>query len=339
MLDNAIQPLIDQLASGAHLSFEQAARAFQIVMNGGATPAQMGAFLMALKLNGETADEIAGGASALRAKMTKVEAPAGTMDVCGTGGDMHGTVNISTAVAFVVAACGVSVAKHGGRAVSSQSGSADVLKALSINIEMSAERAAKCLRETGFTFLYAPHYHTAMRHVAPVRQELKTRTIFNLLGPLINPASPDFQLLGVYDKKLIRPLAEVLQKLGTKAAWVVCGADGLDEVSIAGRTYVAQLRDGVVTEFEITPEDAGRESEPLIGLKGGDVEHNTQALRSVLMGMKGAYRSAVILNAAAALVVAGKAADMKAGAALAEDAIDTAKAYGVLQKVMEASYG
>ncbi len=339
MLDNAIQPLINQLASGAHLTFEQSARAFQIVMNGGATPAQMGAFLMALKLHGETADEIAGGAMALRAKMTKVEAPAGTIDVCGTGGDMHGTVNVSTAVAFVVAACGVPVAKHGGRAVSSLSGSSDVLKELGINIEMNAERAAKCLRETGFIFLFAPNYHTAMRHVAPVRQELKTRTIFNILGPLINPASPDFQLLGVYDKKLTRTLAEVLQKLGTKAAWVVAGADGLDELSIAGKTHVAQLKDGAVTEFDVSPEDAGLTPEPLIGLKGGDVEHNAKELRSVLMGTKGGYRNVVVLNAAAALVVAGKAADLKAGAQLATDAIDTAKAYGMLQKLMDASHG
>lgn len=339
MLDNAIQPLITQLTDGAHLNFDQACRAFQIMMNGGATPAQMGAFLTALKLNGETANEIAAGATVMRAKATKVAAPAGTMDVCGTGGDMHGTLNISSAVAFVVAACGVPVAKHGGRAVSSQSGSADVLKLLGVNTDMNAERAARCLVDTGFTFLFAPNYHTAMRHVAPVRQELKTRTIFNLLGPLTNPAQPDFQLLGVYDKKLITTLAEVLGKLGTKAAWVVSGADGLDELSIAGVTHVAALKDGAMTTFDITPEDAGLEREALIALKGGDPETNAQALRSVLLGMKGAYRSAVILNTAAALVIAGKAADLKTGAAMATDAIDSGKAYGVLQKVMDASYG
>ncbi len=339
MSENAIQPLIDQLASGARLSFDQAARAFQIIMNGGATPAQMGAFLMALKLHGETADEIAAGAEVMRAKATKIAAPEGTIDVCGTGGDMHGTLNISSAVAFVVAACGVPVAKHGGKAVSSASGSADVLKMLGVNIEMKPERAASCLRDVGITFLYAPLYHTAMRHVAPVRQELRTRTVFNILGPLTNPAQPDFQLLGVYDRKLTRTLAEVLQKLGTKAAWVVCGADGLDEISIASATRVAQLRDGAVTEFDVTPEDAGLEREALIALKGGDPEHNAQSLRGVLLGSKGPYHSAVVLNAAAALVIAGKAADLKSAAAMAANAIDSGKAYKCLQQLVDASYG
>lgn len=332
-----MQPILAVLAGGGALPPDMAVRGFQMLMNGGATPAQAAAFLMALRLRGETVDEITAGASVMRMKATRIACPPGTMDTCGTGGDARGTYNISTAAAFVLAACGVPVAKHGNRSVSSLSGSADVLAQLGVKVDAEPAVAERCLRELGMCFLFAPKYHSAMRHVAPVRQELGLRTVFNTLGPLSNPAQPPLQLMGVYSAALVSPLAHVLKGLGTQAAWVVHGADGLDELSLAGPSHVAQLKDGEVSEFTVTPEDAGLERCDMSELKGESPEHNAQALRELLFGQKNAYRRAVLLNAAAGLVVAGKAATLAEGAAQAADVLDNGKAYAVLNKLIEMS--
>ncbi len=260
MTDHVFHSIIALLADGKNLSHDMAVRAFQIIMNGGATPAQMGAFLMGLRMKGETVEEITAGATAMRVKAQHIKAPPGAIDTCGTGGDARGTYNISTAVAFVLAACGVPVAKHGNRSVSSQSGSADVLKVLGVKVDAEIPVLERCLAECGICFLMAPKFHPAMRHVAPVRQELAMRTVFNLLGPLSNPAAPSYQLLGVYDAAWVEPLAHVLKELGTKAAWVVHGSDGLDELTLSGASTVAELKDGAVRCFEVTPEEAGPEA-------------------------------------------------------------------------------
>lgn len=338
MNDSPMQFSLNLLAAGKHLPRDVAERAFQIIMNGGATPAQMAAFLMGLRINGETIDEITAGATVLRAKMKTINAPAGTIDTCGTGGDSRGTYNISTATAFVMAACGVPVAKHGNRSVSSKSGSADVLEALGINVAMEPEQAERCLHECGITFLMAPKFHSAMRHVAPIRQELGLRTIFNMLGPLSNPAKPHFQLLGVYSKDLLEPFAHVLQQLGVEAAWVVHGHDGLDELTLTGTSFVAELKNGSIRTFEVTPAEAGLPSAMLEDLKGGDASVNAEAMRTALSGIENPYRNAVVYNAAAGLVIAGKAADLKQGATLAAAAIDNGEAFKVLQKLVLISH-
>jgi anthranilate phosphoribosyltransferase len=317
------------------LTRDEASRAFQIFMLGGATPAQMAAFLVALRMKGETVEEIIGAVLSVRAKAGKITAPDNAFDCCGTGGDNSGTYNISTAVAFVVAACGVPVAKHGNRAVSSRSGSADVLQALGVSIEADIPHMERALQEAGICFMMAPKFHTAMRHIAPIRQELKTRTLFNLLGPLANPASPNYQLIGVYSKEWIEPIALALKELGTKRAWVVHGADGMDELSTTGTSFVAELKDGAVRTFEITPEELGLERASLDDLIGGDTVENAKALHALLNGQTGAYRDIVLLNAAAGLVVTGKANDLKSGLALAAEAIDSAKAKHSLQKLVE----
>ena len=326
------------LAEKKNLPREQAVRAFQVLMNGGATPAQMAALLMGLRLKGETVDEITAGAVVMRAKATRIHTPAGCIDTCGTGGDAKGSVNISTAVAFVLAACGLPVAKHGNRSVTSQSGSADVLAALGVKIDAEVAVLERCLRECNIAFLMAPRFHPAMRHVAPIRQELGIRSIFNLLGPLSNPAAPAFQLLGVYHASLLLPMAEALRELGTQAAWVVCGADGFDELSISGPSHVACLKDGQITQFEITPQQAGLPQHPAEALKGGDAEHNAQALRHALSGMESPHRDAVLLNAAAGLVIAGKADDLAHGVAQAREAIDSGRAHSLLQKLILLSH-
>lgn len=331
---NEIQKFVSQAAEGKNLSQADAARAFQIIMHGGATPAQMAALLVALRMKGETVDEITGAATAMRAKMLRVTAPADCVDTCGTGGDGKGTLNISTAAALVTAACGVPVAKHGNRAVSSASGSADVLKALDVNIEVSADVSERLLLAQHFCFLMAPRYHPAMRHVAPVRQELGMRTLFNLLGPLCNPASPTRQLMGVYAKHLVEPIAHVLKNLGSTHAWVVHGEDGLDEISLSGITHIAELKNGAVRSFTLTPEDAGIAPAPLEALKGGDAAHNARAIEALLNGVKNPFRDAVALNAGAALVVAEKAADIREGVALAAAAIDSGKAKETLAAIV-----
>jgi len=319
------------LAEKRNLPQDLAERMFQIIMNGGATPAQMAAILMGLRIKGESIDEITAGAIVLRAKAAKITAPEGSMDTCGTGGDGHGTYNISTATAIVLAACGVPVVKHGNRSVSSKSGSADVLQALGIKVDAEIAVLEKCLSENNIAFLMAPKFHAAMRHVGPVRQELGLRTIFNLLGPLSNPAKPPFQLLGVYDKALAEPLAHVLAALGTKAAWVVHGHDRLDELTLTGPTNVCELKDGKMTSFEVTPEDAGLPRASLEELKGGDAGVNAKALEQAISGMDSAYKNAILYNTAACLLIAGKAADLKDGVAKARDAIDNGKAYKTLK--------
>lgn len=337
MIETAIHPAIALLADGKNLPAEMATRAFQIIMNGGATPAQIAAILMGLRIKGETIEEITAGAIALRVKAKKFVGVAGAIDTCGTGGDSRGTYNISTATAFVLAACGVPVVKHGNRSVSSKSGSADVLAELRVKIDAEPEICERALRECGISFLLATKFHPAMRHVAPIRQELGIRTIFNILGPLANPAAPDFQLLGVYSKRLVRPMAEVLKLLGTKAAWVVHGSDGLDELTLTGVSYVAELKNGEINEFEVSPQDAGLERVSLEDLRGQDPEYNAKALIEAISGMENAYRNAVVYNAAAGLVIAGKAANLKDGVALAKEAIDSAKAHKVLMKLVDVS--
>lgn len=329
--------VIGLLAEGKDLTRDSATRAFQVIMNGGATPAQMAAFLMALRLKGETIDEITGGALAMRAKAQHIKAPKGTIDTCGTGGDAKGTYNISTATAFVLAACDVPVAKHGNRSVSSLSGSADVLTYLGVNVNAETPVVQRCLDECNIAFLMAPRFHPAMRHVAPVRQELGIRTIFNLLGPLSNPAAPDYQLVGVYSKDWVEPLAHALKELGVKAAWVVHGADGLDELTLSGPTSVAELKDGKVRVFESLPGDAGVIGATIDEIRGKTPEYNAHALLHALSGAESAYRRAVLYNSAAGLMIAGKAANLKEGVVLAKEAIDSGKAHSVLKKLAEIS--
>ncbi|GAB4366919.1 MAG: anthranilate phosphoribosyltransferase [Kiloniellaceae bacterium] len=329
-----LKGLIGKVATGTTLSRAEAEQAFDIMMSGDATPAQMGGFLMALRVRGETVEEIAGAATVMRAKMTTVKRPEGAIDICGTGGDSTGSYNISTASQFVVAACGVPVAKHGNRAASSKSGASDVLEALGVNIEADFALVEKALAEAGTCFLMAQRHHSAMRHVGPTRVELGTRTIFNLLGPLSNPAKVKRQLIGVFAPEWIEPLARVLRELGHERAWVVHGAGGMDEVSTLGPTQVAELKDGRITTFEVTPADAGLPTAQLADIVGGDREHNAAALRALLQGQPGAYRDIVVLGSAAALIVAGKVDDLKAGAALATEAIDSGRALQVLERLV-----
>jgi len=331
--------LLAHVATGAPLNLAQARQAFEIMMSGDATPAQIGGFLMALRVRGETVDEITAAASVMREKVLRVDAPMDAIDTCGTGGDASGTFNISTAAAFVVAACGVPVAKHGNRALSSKTGSAEVLMALGVNIETSPELVSECVRKAGLGFMMAPRHHGAMKHVGPTRVELGTRTIFNLLGPLSNPAGAKRQLIGVFARQWVEPLAQVLANLGTERAWVAHGSDGLDELTTTGPSYVCALENGQVRSFDIHPADAGLELAQPVDLLGGDSEANANAIRDLLAGHKGAYRDIVLLNAAAALIVAGKAADLKAGAALGADAIDNGKAALVLERLIAISNG
>ncbi len=334
---DALRPTLNRVATGATLTPEQAEAAFELVMQGRATPPQIGGLLMAMRVRGETVDEIVGAVRAMRAQMAAVEAPANAIDTCGTGGDASGTLNISTAVAFVVAGCGVPVAKHGNRASSSRSGAADVLEALGVNLDAPLETATRTLREAQIGFLFAPRHHAAMRHVGPSRRDLGTRTVFNLLGPLANPAGARRQLLGVFGAEWVGPLAEVLRALGSERAWVVHGDDGLDELTTTTRSTVAELRDGAVTRFEVTPERAGVARAAPGDLKGGDARDNAAALRGLLHGVAGPYRDIVVLNAAAALVVAGEAPRLEQGAALARRSIDSGAAASRLEALVRAT--
>ncbi|SFB80064.1 anthranilate phosphoribosyltransferase [Tropicimonas isoalkanivorans] len=320
-MSDGLKPLIG-LAADRALTAAEAEAAFDALFEGEATPSQIGGFLMALRTRGETVEEITAAAKVMRAKCNAVRAPEGAMDIVGTGGDGKGTLNISTATAFVVAGAGVPVAKHGNRNLSSKSGSADALTQMGINVMVGPEVAERALAEGGICFMMAPMHHPAMRHVMPTRTELGTRTVFNVLGPLTNPASVKRQLTGVYTLDLIRPLAETLAALGSDAAWLVHGGDGTDELSIAGPSWVAELKDGDVREFDISPEDAGLPVHPFEAILGGTPEHNGRAFAALLDGEPGAYRDAVLLNAAAALLVAGKAADLKEGAEMARASID-----------------
>ncbi len=331
--------LLAHVATGAPLNLMQARQAFEIMMTGEATPSQIGGFLLALRVRGETVDEITAAASVMREKVLRVDAPADAIDTCGTGGDASGTFNISTAAAFVVAACGVPVAKHGNRALSSKTGSAEVLVALGVNIETSPDVVSECVRKVGLGFMMAPRHHGAMKHVGPARVELGTRTIFNLLGPLSNPAGTKRQLIGVFAKQWVAPLAQVLGNLGAERAWVVHGSDGLDELTTTGPSYVAALENGQVRSFEITPADAGLELAQPVDLLGGDSEANANAIRDLLAGHKNAYRDIVLLNAAAALIVAGKVSDLKAGVLQGAEAVDSGNAAKVLERLIAVSNG
>ncbi len=332
-----LKPFIAKVATGRPLERAEAEAAFDVVMSGAATPAQIGGLLMALRVRGETVDEIAGAVTVMRAKMLTVEAPADAVDVVGTGGDGAGSYNVSTCSAFVVAACGVPVAKHGNRALSSKSGAADVLAALGVRIELPPARISRCIEEAGLGFMFAPAHHAAMKHVGPARVELGTRTLFNLLGPLSNPAGVRRQMVGVFDAAWVEPIAHVLATLGSERAWVVHGADGLDEISNTGPTKVAELRDGTVRSFEVTPEEVGLPRVSIDALKGGDGAANAAALAAVLDGFPGAYRDIVLMNAGATLVVAGRAESLSEGVAQAAQAIDSGGARARLDLLVQVS--
>ncbi|GGG22891.1 anthranilate phosphoribosyltransferase [Caldovatus sediminis] len=333
--DTSLRPVLARLADGERLAESEAEHAFGIIMAGEATPAQIAGLLMAMRVRGETVAEMTGAVRAMRARMLAIEAPPGAIDIVGTGGDAAGTLNISTAAAFVVAGCGVPVAKHGNRALSSRSGAADAIAALGINLETPIERLAEVLREAGMVFLMAPRHHASMRHAAGPRVELGIRTIFNLLGPLANPARVRRQMTGAFAPQWLRPMAEALGRLGTERAWVVHG-QGLDELTLAGESQVVEIRDGRLREFTVSPEEAGLPRAPAAALKGGDPAENAAALVALLQGAPGPYRDVVLLNAAAALVVAGRAADLREGAALAARAIDSGAAAAVLEKLRKA---
>ncbi len=329
-MSDVLRPLIGIAATRA-LTRQEAEAAFGALFEGEGTPAQMGGFLMALRTRGETVDEYAAAASVMRAKCNAVVAPEGAMDIVGTGGDGKGTLNISTATAFVVAGAGVVVAKHGNRNLSSKSGAADALTEMGLNVMVGAEVVELCLRDAGIGFMMAPMHHPAIRHVMPVRAELGTRTIFNILGPLTNPAGVKRQLTGAFSAALIRPMAETLLALGSERAWLVHGGDGTDEISIAAPTAVAAVEGGAVREFEVHPEDAGLPVHPFDAIMGGTPADNATAFRALLDGAAGAYRDAVLLNAAAALVVADRAATLKEGVAMARTAIDSGAARAKLE--------
>ncbi|MBN8982244.1 MAG: anthranilate phosphoribosyltransferase [Rhizobiales bacterium] len=321
-----LKTIIGKVATGASLTREEAADAFDRVMSGEATPSQLGGLLMALRVRGETVDEITGAVSAMRAKMLTVKAPADAVDIVGTGGDGSGSVNVSTCASFIVAGAGVPVAKHGNRALSSKSGAADVLGALGVKVDITPEQVSKCIAETGIGFMFAPTHHPAMKNVGPTRVELATRTIFNLLGPLSNPAGVKRQMVGVFSKHWVQPLAQVLKNLGAESVWVVHGSDGLDEITLTGPTHVAALEKGNIRTFDVTPEDGGLPRADGAELKGGDAQANAKALSAVLQGKPSAYRNVALLNAAAAFIVAGKAKDLKEGVALGTKSLDSGSA-------------
>lgn len=329
--------LIAKLASGSHLTAAEAFAGFDKIFSGEVTQAQIGGFLMALRLRGETVEEIIGAVEALRARMLRVEAPEEAIDIVGTGGDGQGTYNVSTLAAMIVASCGVPVAKHGNRAASSRSGASDVLAALGVKVGLEPRESEVCLREAGIAFMSAPVHHAAMRHVASARSELGIRTIFNLLGPLANPASVSRQVIGVFARDWVEPIAQVLRELGAKRAWVVHGSDGLDEITTTGSTYVAALENGEIRSFQITPEEAGIARASLTDLKGGDAATNATALLAVLGGTRTPYRDIAVLNAAAALVVAGVAPNLSEGVRSASRAIDDGRTAAVLETLIEVS--
>ena len=332
-----MKKILARLAAGERLAESEAEVAFGLIMAGEATPAQIAGMLMAMRVRGETVAEMTGAVRAMRARMIAVEAPPGAMDIVGTGGDAAGTLNISTAAALVVAGCGVKVAKHGNRALSSRSGAADALSALGIPVmETPLEALPKVLAEAGMVFLMAPRHHAALRHAAGPRMELGTRTIFNLLGPLANPARVTRQMTGAFAPEWLRPMAETLARLGTERAWLVHGM-GLDELTLAGPSQVVELRDGRIHEFQVTPEQAGLPRAPESAIRGGDPAENAAALLALLEGAPGAYRDCVLLNAAAALVVAGRVDDIRAGVPIAAQAIDSGAALTVLNRLRAAA--
>jgi anthranilate phosphoribosyltransferase len=329
-----LKGLIGKVATGATLTREEASSAFNSMMSGEATPSQMGGLLMALRVRGETVDEITGAVAAMRSKMLRVKAPADAVDVVGTGGDGSGSVNVSTCASFIVAGAGVPVAKHGNRALSSKSGAADCLASLGVKIDLTPEQVGRCVREAGIGFMFAPSHHPAMKNVGPTRVELATRTIFNLLGPLSNPAGVKRQMVGVFSRQWVQPLAQVLKNLGSESVWVVHGSDGLDEITLTGPTFVAALENGAIRSFEVTPDEAGLARANGDELKGGDADANAASLRGVLEGKSGAYRDVALLNAAAALIVAGKAKTLKDGVALGTKSLDSGAAMDRLKHLV-----
>jgi anthranilate phosphoribosyltransferase len=330
-----IKSLISIVADGTTLKEHQAEQAFDLIMSGDATPSQIAGFLMALRVRGETVEEITGAARSMRAKATKILSPKDAMDNVGTGGDASGSYNISTASSFVVSAAGVPIAKHGNRALSSKTGAADVLTQLGVNLDCKMELVQSSMDEAGICFLMAPRHHTAMRHVAEPRIQLATRTIFNLLGPIANPADVTRQLVGVFSQEWVEPIAKVLKSLGSERAWVVHGSDGLDEITTTGKTKVASLEDGAVTTFEIHPAEAGIKLAKPEQLVGGEPDANANALLSIFNGERNAYRDIVILNSAACLIIAGKAENLTEGASIASDMIDSGKAMEKLEALKE----
>ncbi len=334
-----LKPWIARVARGATLDAEEASRAFDVIMSGEATQAQMGGFLMALAIRGETVAELAGGARSLRSRMIRMSAPDDAMDIVGTGGDGKGTLNISTATALVVAGCGVTVAKHGNRAASSRSGAADVLSALGVDLAADYETVQRAIDDAGIGFMLAPHHHGAMRHVMPTRQELAVRTIFNLLGPLANPACVGLYLMGVAAEEWIEPFAQVLRELGARSAWVVHSADGCDELTLTSDNLVAILDNGTIRATRVSAADAGLEAAPFQAIAGGSPEENAAALRGLLEGEPGAFRDTVLLNAAASLCVAQRASTLSQGVALARASIDSGAARQALERLVAITGG
>ncbi|WP_421759891.1 anthranilate phosphoribosyltransferase [Devosia sp.] len=334
-----IKAALNKIATRQDLTGEEMRSVMTTIMNGEATPSQIGAFLMGMRVKGETVGEIAAAVSILREKMVRVEAPEDVIDIVGTGGDGAETLNISTAASFVTAAAGVLVAKHGNRALSSKSGASDVLQALGIKLDLTPEQISACIRDVGIGFMFAPAHHPAMKHVGPSRQEMGTRTMFNLLGPQSNPAGARRYMLGVFDKRWVEPVAAALLANRAIAAWVVYGADGLDEISTTGPSFVASIKGGDLRSFEVTPEDAGLPRATIADLKGADPAYNAGRLRALLDGVKDPYRDVVLLNTAAALIVSDRAEDLKSGVRIAAEAIDSGKARQVLDKLIAVSNG
>ncbi len=333
-----LRALIQKVSTGTTLTPDEIRAALEIMTDGHATQAQMGAFLMGLRVRGETTDEITGAAQMMRARMVRVEAPPGAVDIVGTGGDGQGTFNVSTCAALVAAGAGVRVAKHGNRSVSSISGASDVLAALGVKLDIGPDKVAHAIREAGIGFMWAPMHHPAMKHWAPVRAELGIRTLFNLLGPISNPAGVTRQIVGVFSWQWVEPIAQVLKGLGAEHVWVVHGHDGLDELTTTGATDVAEVKDGRIEVFEVTPADAGLPPAKLSDLKGGDATVNAQAIRDVLAGKSGPFRDIVLLNTAAALIVAGKAANLAEGAEIAVHSISSGSATRALERLVAVTH-
>jgi anthranilate phosphoribosyltransferase len=334
-----LRQMIQKVAGGATLTEAEARLALEQMTDGAATPAQMGAFLMALRVRGETVEEITGAVQMMRARMNRVVVPDGAVDIVGTGGDGHGTYNISTCAALVAAGAGVKIAKHGNRRASSMSGASDVLSELGVKLEVPFDVIARCVEEAGVGFMWAPMHHPALKHWAPVRTELGFRTIFNLLGPIANPAGVKRQVVGVFSWQWVEPIAEVLRNLGAKHVWVVHGHDGLDELTTTGATDVAEVKDGKVTVFEVTPADAGLAPAKLSDLKGGDEKHNAAAIRDVLAGKQTPLRDIALLSAAAAMIVGGKVGNLKEGVALGARSIDSGAAGAALDRLVAITHG
>jgi anthranilate phosphoribosyltransferase len=332
-----MKPLIAKAASGTPLTRVEAREAFNIMMSGDATPSQIAGFLMALRVRGETVDEITGAVEIMREKMLRVAAPADAIDIVGTGGDASGSYNISTCAAIIGAGAGLKIAKHGNRALSSKSGAADVLMALGVKLDIPPEKISECIAEAGVGFMFAPAHHSSMKHVGPTRVELGTRTIYNLLGPLSNPAGAKRQVTGVFSKNWVEPLANVLKNLGSEACWICHGEGGMDEIVPTGTTWISELKNGEIRNFELTPEGAGLSRSNPMDLLGGDAAFNAEALRCVLADVPSAFSDAALMTAGAALVVAGRVENIQAGVVAARDAVKSGAAANALARLVEVS--